>query len=86
MRLQECRSEDLATRYESLRFEDESPNFRIGNSSPSHEQAPPSAQDPPRTYDADLSQSLACVRVLCRHGPNVLRLPHILDKLNEFLD
>jgi hypothetical protein len=41
---------------------------------------------PPRTYDADLSQSLACVRVLCRHGPNVLRLPHILDKLNEFLD
>jgi hypothetical protein len=31
-------------------------------------------------------QALTCVKVVCRHGPEVLRLPHVVAGLHAFLD
>ncbi|KAF1783529.1 Ankyrin repeat-containing domain [Phytophthora cactorum] len=31
-------------------------------------------------------QALACVRVVCRHGPDALRLHHVVAALHDFLD
>ncbi|KAH7460623.1 hypothetical protein PRIC1_006323 [Phytophthora ramorum] len=36
--------------------------------------------------ERDEIPALLCVRVVCLSGPEVLRLPHVVEKLHEFLD
>jgi hypothetical protein len=36
--------------------------------------------------ESDEIPALTCIFVVCRAGPEVLRLPHVVEKLHEFLD